>query len=136
MPYLINCETYNCVKTSVMVGVALHKNGVFELLHNVSTLKNKSITRHYFKTNIDNISIFPITDIKYKYFNNYYIDYKNEIKINRKKYFNECNYDSVSELYQYFWHLPIKVHGITNNLLNEEFIDKYNNVIENQIPIL
>ena len=54
------------------------KNGVFELLHNVSTLKNKSITRHYNKTNIDNISIFPITDIKYKYFNDYYMDYKND----------------------------------------------------------
>ena len=33
-------------------------------------------------------------------------------------------------------YLPIKVNGITNNLLNEEFINKYNNVIENQIPIL
>jgi hypothetical protein len=49
-----------------MVGVALRKNSVFELLHNVSALTNKSITRHYFKTNIDNISIFPITDIKNK----------------------------------------------------------------------
>lgn len=53
MPYLIHYGTYDCVDKNI---------GVFELLHNLSTVKNKSFENYNLEEDIDDISFFHKTN--------------------------------------------------------------------------
>ena len=129
MPYLIHCGTHECVDISVIIGVATDKNGVFELLHNLSTLKIKSIENYNLENDNDDISIYLITDDDYNYFQEYYKQKRHKLECNRMKYY-EYDYDVVQEIKEYFWHLVIELDGKKDKLFNKEFIDKYNSIIE------
>lgn len=129
MPYLIHCETHECVDISVIIGVATDKNGVFELLHNLSTLKIKSIENYNLENDNDDISIYLITDDDYNYFQQYYKQKRHKLECNRMKYY-EYDYDVVQEIKEYFWHLVIELDGKKDKLFNKEFINKYNSIIE------
>ena len=132
MPYLIHCDGYECVNISVIIGVSIDKDGLFELLLDFSTLKIKNLVN--LDNDNDNTSVFSITEDDYNYFQEYYKQIQHKIESNRKKYYG-YDYNLIQEKKEYFWHLVIDIDGKKDKLFDKEFITKYKSITEQQ-PIL